>query len=455
MAALLAAQRDFARSIVACPTFSGQVEGESASVRDFLRKVQVFWLASGLGLEEGIGVQIASVKLIGPAGAWYSGLAVPPADFRSFEAALIARFQPPDAAQVAVAHFIAIAPAKNERDVDRFVQEWQQRISAIPDWVVNQSLELLLLGMFAAKLPGSLQIQLRSTNPANIAMAIPLVLAWSRIAAEPSTNSAMGQRRPVPQLHMLSSGEAPRKAKTSAADEAVKQQRFLKNQCFKCGKEGHRAFACRDIKDASVYIVSGERVKVRDGPVSPHTLLTIRGYIHPHTEPLLVLFDSGASHNFMQLSVANTVGAVSHVQDGSYSTSIRRAGGPPLVNARVKSAQASLKLDNFDHVVDFLIVDDELTGGYQVILGKPWFAARGESLKIDYTTHRMWVGEGSTWVADATVLPSGVVTNNYLEVQEALVSRVMTPVVTTPDSVTATPPLTSLMTLAVVDVGAW
>ena len=56
----------------------------------------------------------------------------------------------------------------------------------------------------------------------------------------------------------------------------------------------------------------------------------------------------------------------------------------------------------------------------------------------------MWVGEGSTWVADATVLPSGVVTNNYLEVQEALVPRVMTPVVTTPDSVTATPPFTSL-----------
>ena len=260
MALLLAAQRDFARSIVACPSFSGDgnVEGESATVRDFLRKVQVFWLASGLGLEEAIGVQISSVKLIGSAGAWYSGLAVPPQDFRSLEAALIARFQPPDAPQVAVAAFIAVKAATNVKDVARMVQEWQQRIAAIPDWTVNQSLELLLLGMFASKLPGAIQVQLRSANPASVALAIPLVLAWSRI--ESSADAALGLRRPVG-LHMLS-GEAARKTKASAA-EAIKQSRFLANQCFKCGKEGHRAFACREPgnKD-SAYIVPGVRARV-------------------------------------------------------------------------------------------------------------------------------------------------------------------------------------------------
>ena len=123
MALLLAAQRDFARTIGSAPSFSGDAGiGENSaatggptttnSVQEFLGKIQIFWISAGLGLGEAIGVQIASIKLIGTAGIWFRALQVLPVTFEEFSAALVTRFQPPDAPQVAADTFVITGYSK-------------------------------------------------------------------------------------------------------------------------------------------------------------------------------------------------------------------------------------------------------------------------------------------------------------------------------------------------------
>ncbi len=65
-AALLVVQREFVKSIAGCPTFSGDsavATGTQVKINEYCTKLGIFWASSGLALDEQIGVRIASISL--------------------------------------------------------------------------------------------------------------------------------------------------------------------------------------------------------------------------------------------------------------------------------------------------------------------------------------------------------------------------------------------------------
>jgi hypothetical protein len=157
-AALLVSQREFAKSIAGCPTFSGDSVPTGTKLGEYITKLGIFWAASGLPLDEQIGVRISSISLTGTASTWFNTLEPLPAGFDALRAALFARFQPPDAPQVAALAFVVLPAPESMAGVQKFCTAWQELLAAIPAYVANLTLEVILLALFTSKMPASIQI---------------------------------------------------------------------------------------------------------------------------------------------------------------------------------------------------------------------------------------------------------------------------------------------------------
>lgn len=111
---------------------------------------------------------------------------------------------------------------------------------------------------------------------------------------------------------------------------------------------------------------------------------------------MTVLFDTGASHSFTSLAVLERLGGVP--RGDRVPLALARAGGGAAEELAVAATlQLGLGKD-FVCALPVLAVPD--IGAYDVLVGKPWFAAMGAELSINFSTHWMRVG-ASSWRAAA------------------------------------------------------
>ena len=436
MALQLAAVRELLKAVGSIPAFNGNdpqagdpaaVTGPRIGVSEFCAKVGNLWGPCGVDPDSIAGVRVCSTRLEGTAFSWFASLGEEDGDLppgrAAFFAALRARFAAPDASPVSMLALVQLAPAASLSAIAEFNSRFQAAQLRIPDFVLSPSVEGLLLAMYVSKMPPEVAQEMRMRPPASVTLAMPIAVALAAAARMRTESRPAAAAAPkMAGLHAIGG----MRGRPPPAWDAERIRRYEAGACFKCGELGH---VSKDCNKKSQYVVASVPVPVSifqpvvalppppsvvpepqvvegDVPAKPNTLLISKcGVEGSDAEPARTLFDNGATHSFISKSYLSKLSPWLIEPVGEHCALTLTTAGASTTVSDSRCVRLRVVLAQKPHliisVVELLSVDSLGPGNLDMVLGIPWFVQNGTKLRVDYTSHRLWLGRHS-WLAVAS-----------------------------------------------------
>nr|XP_028964667.1 uncharacterized protein LOC108169704 [Malus domestica] len=280
--------------------------------------------------------------------------------------------------------------------------------------LANRTTEIgpvMLRGCFIGGLKPELRHDVKLLRPSDVHEAIALafqvdiklsdtkVRNFSRNSVSSFSNATNSKSVPLLSGSNFSSSTSRASNMRKMSFEEI-QDRRKKGLCYSCPEKWVRGHVCAT-QQLLLLDVSADRIEDFDGEdcddqqveitacavfgsSAPQHIQTMKVSGLIKNCPVIVLLDSGSSHNFISLSVAKQLG---WKVDSKHSFEVMIANGGTIASKGCCS-QIKLQIQQYEYISDFYVLQ---LGGCDVVLGAQWLRTLGpilwdfDKLKMEFT----------------------------------------------------------------------